>query len=241
MSAPLWIFDLDNTLHDARPHIFPQINRAMTEYIRDHVGGGQGDAHGDARGDDRGRMTLERAGELRTHYWRTYGATLAGLVRHHGVHPPHFLWHTHQFESLEHMVVAERGLRQVLARLPGRKVILSNAPTHYAQAVIGILDIGPLFDAVYCMEQMRFRPKPDPSALRMVLRAEGVAPRRAVLVEDTLANLRSARRLGVRSVWISSQAAVPRWVDARLRSVLDLPGIARRFRTYVPGRRGAEG
>ena len=46
MSAPLWIFDLDNTLHDARPHIFPQINRAMTEYIRDHVGGGQGDAHG---------------------------------------------------------------------------------------------------------------------------------------------------------------------------------------------------
>jgi len=25
-----WIFDLDNTLHNARPHIFPHINRAMT-------------------------------------------------------------------------------------------------------------------------------------------------------------------------------------------------------------------
>ena len=231
--TPLWVFDLDNTLHDARPHIFPHINRAMTEYIRDHVG--------NVRGAGPGAMTLEQAGALRMHYWRTYGATLAGLVRHHGVQPPHFLWHTHQFESLERMVVAERGLRQVLARLPGRKVILSNAPTHYARAVIGILGIGPLFDAVYCMEQMRFRPKPDPSALRMVLRAEGVPPRRAVLVEDTLANLRSARRLGVRTVWISTQAAVPRWVDARLHSVLALPGIARRFRNNVPGRLGMEG
>ena len=25
-----WIFDLDNTLHDATPHIFPHINRSMT-------------------------------------------------------------------------------------------------------------------------------------------------------------------------------------------------------------------
>ena len=29
-----WIFDLDNTLHDATPHIFPHINRSMTAYLR---------------------------------------------------------------------------------------------------------------------------------------------------------------------------------------------------------------
>jgi putative hydrolase of the HAD superfamily len=27
--APVWIFDLDNTLHDADPHIFPHLNRAQ--------------------------------------------------------------------------------------------------------------------------------------------------------------------------------------------------------------------
>ena len=27
----VWLFDLDNTLHDASPHIFPHINRSMTE------------------------------------------------------------------------------------------------------------------------------------------------------------------------------------------------------------------
>jgi len=28
-----WLFDLDNTLHDASPHIFPHINRSMRAYI----------------------------------------------------------------------------------------------------------------------------------------------------------------------------------------------------------------
>jgi FMN phosphatase YigB (HAD superfamily) len=36
--SPVWLFDLDNTLHDASPHIFPQINRAMVAYIREHLG-----------------------------------------------------------------------------------------------------------------------------------------------------------------------------------------------------------
>ena len=29
-----WIFDLDNTLHNATVHIFPRINRAMTELCK---------------------------------------------------------------------------------------------------------------------------------------------------------------------------------------------------------------
>ena len=33
--SPVWLFDLDNTLHHASHSIFPQINRAMTQYIID--------------------------------------------------------------------------------------------------------------------------------------------------------------------------------------------------------------
>ena len=29
----VWIFDLDNTLHNATPHIFPHINSSMTAYL----------------------------------------------------------------------------------------------------------------------------------------------------------------------------------------------------------------
>ena len=37
-SRPVWLFDLDNTLHDATPHIFPHINRAMTAYVAEALG-----------------------------------------------------------------------------------------------------------------------------------------------------------------------------------------------------------
>ena len=32
-----WLFDLDNTLHDANAHIFPQLGRAMVAYISHHL------------------------------------------------------------------------------------------------------------------------------------------------------------------------------------------------------------
>ena len=32
-NAPVWLFDLDNTLHNASPHIFPHINRSMSLYL----------------------------------------------------------------------------------------------------------------------------------------------------------------------------------------------------------------
>jgi putative hydrolase of the HAD superfamily len=106
----VWIFDLDNTLHNATPHIFRHINRAMNEYLQAQLG-----------------LDARRAGELRRHYWKRYGATLLGLMRHHGTDPRHFLWHTHQFSDLQRMVVREPLLRATLRRLPGRKFVFSNA------------------------------------------------------------------------------------------------------------------
>ena len=37
MRQPLWLFDLDNTLHDASSAIFPSINQAMTSYVARHL------------------------------------------------------------------------------------------------------------------------------------------------------------------------------------------------------------
>ena len=61
------------------------------------------------------------ASELRTHYYRRYGATLLGLVRHHNIDPHAFLQNSHAFDVAP-LVNAERGLRDKLNRLPGRKV-----------------------------------------------------------------------------------------------------------------------
>jgi len=37
MMKRVWVFDLDNTLHNATPHIFPHINRSMTAYVQQHL------------------------------------------------------------------------------------------------------------------------------------------------------------------------------------------------------------
>ncbi len=203
---PVWLFDLDNTLHDATPHIFPHINQAMTRYVAATLG-----------------VSPEEASRVRVDYWQRYGATLTGMVRHHGTDPRHFLWHTHQFAELERMVVFERGLAAMMRRLPGRKVIFSNAPVHYAEAVLDILGIRSLFDAIYCIEALRFEPKPRVAAFFRLLRRERVRPGQCIMVEDTIENLRTARRLGMKTVLVGPPGRAPAWVSVRLQSVLDLP------------------
>lgn len=208
-TSRVWVFDLDNTLHNAVPHIFPHISRAMTGYLQAHLDLSEADAN-----------------HLRVGYWQRYGATLLGIKRHHPeIDPQHFLWHTHQFPQLKSMLVYERGLRGALQKLPGKKVLFSNAPEHYARGVLQAMGLKDLFADVWCVERTRFRPKPAPQGFRLLLRSHGIRPEQAIMVEDDLDNLRSAKRLGMRTVWVTSASKSPPFVDARVESVLQLRRI----------------
>lgn len=211
-TQPVWLFDLDNTLHDASPHIFPHINRSMQAYIATHL-----------------QVDAEEANRIRQTYWHRYGATLLGLMRHHATDPHHFLWETHQFPELQQMLVFKRAVNAMLGKLPGRKILYSNAPAHYTEAILELTGMAPHFDAVYSVEATRFQPKPDPRGFRHLLRAERLTPGQCIMVEDNLPNLFTAKRLGVRTVWISKTTRCPPYVDARLSSVLELPRYLRRL------------
>lgn len=201
----VWLFDLDNTLHDATPHIFPHINRSMREYIERHLGVGE-----------------DEATRIRQDYWVRYGATLLGLIRHHGTDPAHFLRETHQFADLPGMVRFDHAVRGFLRHLPGRRIIFSNAPRHYTEAILTITGLGRLFDAVYAVENVRYQPKPMPAGFRALLKAEHLDPRHCVMVEDSLANLVTAKRLGMKTVWVSAGLRNSPYVDVKVRSVLEL-------------------
>ncbi len=204
-AARVWIFDLDNTLHNATPHIFPHINRSMTAYVQQHL-----------------QLDEAAANALRVHYWKRYGATLTGLMRHHGTRPEHFLWHTHQFPQLDRMVLRESRLRHVLKTLPGSKVVFTNAPLHYAQAVLKLLRVTELFDDVMAVEHTRYHPKPDRFGFMRLLRKHKVAAAQCVMVEDSLENLYAAKRLGMRTVWVTAETRKPAYVDVKVRNVMDL-------------------
>lgn len=211
----VWLFDLDNTLHDASAASFAPTNAAMTQYIVDHLG-----------------MTHEAAGSLRQHYWQHYGATMLGLIKHHGVRASHFLETTHRLPGLESRLRTSAHDRAALRRLPGRKYILTNAPRTYALRVLDTLRLIGCFDGVICIEDMRMfghhRPKPDARMFRYMAARLKVLPSRCTLVEDTLEHQKSARRIGMQTVWMQrywpAQAGVrpskkPPYVCARINSV----------------------
>ena len=86
-----WLFDLDDTLHAASAASMGELRDAMRAYIATHL-----------------RITDDEAAALRNRYWQRYGATLLGLVRHHGVQAAHFLHHTHLLPGLEQRVRGHR-------------------------------------------------------------------------------------------------------------------------------------
>ena len=205
----VWIFDLDDTLHDASAHIFPHINRAMTQYLMTHLD-----------------LNEEDANRLRRQYWHLYGATLCGLMRHHGTDPHHFLHHTHQFPQLHSMIVKARGLRITLRQLAGRKIVFTNAPQVYAEQVLKLLKIRDLFEGVFSIESTRFQPKPSLLGFMRLLRHFRLQPDRCTMVEDSLPALLTAKKLGMHTVYVHPQARRPAFVDVRISSVLTLPRIA---------------
>jgi putative hydrolase of the HAD superfamily len=185
----VWLFDLDNTLHDASASAFRQLDAAMNAYIEAELG-----------------VSPVEADHLRAHYWHRYGATLLGLMRHHGVKPRHFLHQTHVLPTLERDVTGHPHDLAALRRLPGRKYILTNAPRAYAERVLRVLGLRGLFDGVIGIEQMtlfgHWRPKPDARMFRALAVRLKASPGQCVLVEDTLAHQKSAFGVGMKTVWM---------------------------------------
>ncbi len=194
----VWLFDLDNTLHNASASAFRDVNASMTDYIVEHLA-----------------VDVPQADALRRDYWLRYGATLLGLVRHHGVQGAHFLQQTHRLPGLEQRVHGHAHDFAALARLPGRRYILTNAPAEYTQRVLGALGIGHLFHGVITIEDMRmfgqWRPKPDTRMFRRLVARLRVAPGRCVLVEDTLEHQKAARSLGMGTVWMQRWTRQAGW------------------------------
>ena len=222
----VWLLDLDNTLHNATPVVFPRIDRAMTAFVQERLG-----------------VSREDADALRLHYWRRYGATLLGLVRHHDVDPHEFLRDTHPFPDLERIVRRDRRLAAALRSLPGRRVVLTNAPSAYAHRVLRALGVTRFVHDVVPIESMRFagrlQPKPSRPQLRRLAARLRVAPASCVLVEDSVQNLQAARAVGMRTVLVTGfghghrhasgrpRIARGRWLDAQLHSVATLPRRAK--------------
>ena len=185
--APIrnWIFDLDNTLYPASARLFDQIDARMTAFIADRFQVDRAEAHRIQKG-----------------YFHAHGTTLAGLMAEYDVDPHAFLDHVHDIE----MDVLEENapLAAAIARLPGRKLVFTNADTVYASKVLARLGLGESFEGVHDIHAMDLRPKPQASAYAGLCAAFGLDPAESLFVEDMARNLAPAKAIGMTTVWVDN-------------------------------------
>ena len=195
-----WIFDFDNTLFSSGMEIFPLINEKMTQYIEHH-------------------LCVERseANRLRKLYWDRYGATLSGLVRHHAVVSKDFLKKTHDIGELDSFASRSSRLIRLFRQLSGKKIVFSNSPAEYLEQMLRLLGIRHFLSEAFSIEATNMNPKPSMIGYRKLLKAHRLEAARCVMVEDSLSNLFAARRLGMKTIWVTRELNQPNWVDARVR------------------------
>ena len=180
-----WIFDLDNCLYPASSRLFDLIDERIGGYIERLLDCDPAEAR-----------------RVQKSHFHEHGTTLAGLMIHHGVDPHHFLDDVHAI-ALDRLVSDPR-LVGALGRLPGRKLIHTNGDAPYARRVLAVLGIADHFAELHDIHAAELRPKPDLHGYRLLLERYAIDPARALMVEDMAQNLKSAKLLGLTTVWVDN-------------------------------------
>jgi putative hydrolase of the HAD superfamily len=197
-----WVFDLDNTLYPPAIRLFDQIERRMSDYVMRTLG-----------------VPAAEADALRARYWQTYGTTLAGLMREHGVDPEPYLAEVHDIDLTA--VAPAPELCAAVGRLPGRKIVYTNGSREHARRVTRAVGLDGCFDRLYGFQDAAYVPKPQAAAFAAVFALDGLAPTRAAMFEDDHRNLEVPHGLGMRTVLVGPAAAHPHVHHA----TEDLPGF----------------
>ena len=179
-----WVFDLDNTLYPRECNLFAQIDILISQYMVGVTG-----------------LPYDEARALQKAYYRDHGTTLNGLMQRHEVDPDHFLSTVHAIDYSP--VDAHPELVAAIRALPGRKFILTNGDVGHARAVLHRLgDADGLFEDIFDIRAMSYRPKPLPEAYQAFFDMHGINVRRAAMFDDLEKNLLVPHETGMTTVQV---------------------------------------
>ncbi len=180
-----WIFDLDNTLYPSSADLFGLIDERMGAYIGGLLG-----------------VDSIAARKVQKDYFRAHGTTLAGLMADHQVDPHEFLDFVHDV-PLDRIAPDPRVVDGI-ARLPGRRIVFTNGDACYAARVLDRLGLGDLFETIYDIHRLDYRPKPHAEGYAQMCATLGIAAPESLFVEDMARNLMPAKALGMTTVWVNN-------------------------------------
>jgi putative hydrolase of the HAD superfamily len=178
-----WVFDLDNTLYPHHLNLWQQVDERIRDYIANFL-----------------KVDRDEAFRVQKDYYRRYGTSMRGLMEEHGLQPDEFLELVHQIDHSP--IEPNPALGEVIARLPGRKLILTNGTRSHADAVMRRLEITEHFEDVFDIRAAELEPKPRPQVYQRFLTRHNVDPSRAAMFEDLSRNLEVPHALGMTTVLV---------------------------------------
>ena len=183
-----WIFDLDNTIYDIKAGVFEKISSRITEYIIRSLS-----------------VTREEANLVRSNMYKKYGLTLTGLMREYGIAPDEYLDYIHDVTHPE--LKYDEQLKLNLNNLIGKKFIYTNASQNHSKNILSVMGIEAEFEKILDIKATKYLPKPDPGSYKIMLKAFGINTEQtgnSIFIEDTAKNLKPAKLLGLKTVWIEN-------------------------------------
>jgi len=178
-----WLFDLDNTLYPLETGLGIDISERITDYVQRLTG-----------------LPRAEARALQKRYLVEHGLTLRGLMLNHDVDPHEF--HAVFADLSLAALPREPALVAAIERLPGRRLVFTNADAGHAARVLARLGLEGLFQAVFHIESAGFTPKPDRAAFERLIAAHLVTPATTAFFEDSASNLKTAAELGMTTVLV---------------------------------------
>jgi len=200
---PTWIFDLDNTLHDAQKKIFPVVNKKINSFISREL-----------------NISAQKADKLRQNYWDKYGATLEGLIKHHKINPNKFLEETHKIINIHELVIPMTDVKKVLSSISEKKILYTNAPINYTNKILKICQIEKFFDGIFSIEDSKFIAKPSIFSMELFLKKYKI--KEGYFVDDVKENLKTAHEFGLSTIWLTNQKESPKFIDRKISQLKDL-------------------
>lgn len=198
-------FDLDDTLYPSSNGLWTALRNRMNDYMVELLD-----------------LPLDEIVALRQHYLEVYGTTLRGLQIHHQVDTDAYLEHVHNIPLGEY-IHPDPALGRLIASLPQRRIIFTNADIHHAHRVLSILQLTDCFEQIIDIRALDFVCKPDPAAYQRALELAGMTnPAECIIFDDAPRNLLPAREQGWYTVLVGDTAPNPAAIHS-ITSLHDLP------------------
>lgn len=182
-------FDLDDTLYPASSGLWPMLKQRMSRYMIERI-----------------NIPAAQVPQLREKYFREYGTTLRGLQAHHAVDAGDYLAYVHDV-PVEDYIRPDPIQQSILAALPTRNLIFTNADSSHARRVLRTLQIEERFVDIIDVNRMEPYCKPSREAFLLAMEAAGEEdPTRCMMIDDLPHTTRAAKEFGWYSVLFGAQA-----------------------------------